>query len=539
MKKRKASQVDRTTPQGKRIAIIWTRVSTKEQAENNLSLETQEKACRDYANKHGIEVEKLMGGTNESAKQEGKLYNEMISYVSSHKHINTILVYSFDRFSRAGAEAIVTKAFLKSKGISVISVTQPTDPDSTSGTFMENMIFIFNQFENNLRKEKCTAGMIECLERGDWYSKPPMGYEKDNASASKHSLRINAEGTLIAKAFRWKADEELSDMEVIERLKALGLLLSKQQLSNIFHNPFYCGKIRHHLLGDKIVNGNHPAITDEETFNKVNGIQTHSGYTHSAGTPEIPLKQHLICPECGNHMSGYKRVKKAIKTDTTWTFWYYKCNTPGCKLNKKADLVHERYKESLGQFAIPEEIQGMVKEQITKIMREKSASDMQLESELKGRETSLQETKRKTMVRFGSGEIPSEVYNVTIDSINNQIEEVESRLRECKIAASNLSIDIDAIVATACKLGTLWEKGDFSEKQKIQNLAFPEGVKWDREKNIPRTDVENGALAVFRSISNSYKMEKAQKKDKPCDLSFLVAGRGLEICNAARANGKD
>ena len=528
MKKRKASQVDRTTPQGKRIAIIWTRVSTKEQAENNLSLETQEKACRDYANKHGIEVEKLMGGTNESAKQEGKLYNEMISYVSSHKHINTILVYSFDRFSRAGAEAIVTKAFLKSKGISVISVTQPTDPDSTSGTFMENMIFIFNQFENNLRKEKCTAGMIECLERGDWYSKPPMGYEKDNASASKHSLRINAEGTLIAKAFRWKADEELSDMEVIERLKALGLLLSKQQLSNIFHNPFYCGKIRHHLLGDKIVNGNHPAITDEETFNKVNGIQTHSGYTHSAGTPEIPLKQHLICPECGNHMSGYKRVKKAIKTDTTWTFWYYKCNTPGCKLNKKADLVHERYKESLGQFAIPEEIQGMVKEQITKIMREKSASDMQLESELKGRETSLQETKRKTMVRFGSGEIPSEVYNVTIDSINNQIEEVESRLRECKIAASNLSIDIDAIVATACKLGTLWEKGDFSEKQKIQNLAFPEGVKWDREKNIPRTDVENGALAVFRSISNSYKMEKAQKKDKPCDLSFLVAGRGLE-----------
>ena len=40
--------------------------------------------------------------------------------------------------------------------------------------------------------------------------------------------------------------------------------------------------------------------------------------------------------------------------------------------------------------------------------------------------------------------------------------------------------------------------------------------------HIPRTDVENGALAVFRSISNSYKIEKAQKKDKPCDLSCLV-----------------
>ena len=48
-------------------------------------------------------------------------------------------------------------------------------------------------------------------------------------------------------------------------------------------------------------------------------------------------------------------------------------------------------------------------------------------------------------------------------------------------------------------------------RQRIQDLAYPEGVNWSREDGIPRTDVENEALAVFRSISNSYKMEKAQK----------------------------
>ena len=112
--------------------------------------------------------------------------------------------------------------------------------------------------------------------------------------------------------------------------------------------------------------------------------------------------------------------------------------------------------------------------------------------------------------------------------INNQIEEVESRLRECKIAASNLSIDIDTIVATACKLGTLWKKGDFSEKQKIQNLAFPEGVKWDREKDIPRTDVENEALRVIRLLSRAYKDSKNEKAGKSFDFPALVAGEGLE-----------
>ena len=44
IKKRKSPKADRIAPGDKRIAVIWTRVSTKEQAEHNLSLGTQEKA---------------------------------------------------------------------------------------------------------------------------------------------------------------------------------------------------------------------------------------------------------------------------------------------------------------------------------------------------------------------------------------------------------------------------------------------------------------------------------------------------------------
>lgn len=124
---------NRTTLPKHKVAVIWTRVSTKDQADNNLSLETQEKACIRYAEQHGIEVASIKGQTNESAKTEGKLFREMISYVSIHRNINTILVYSFDRFSRAGAEGMVTKQYLKSKGVTVISVTQPIDNDNAAG----------------------------------------------------------------------------------------------------------------------------------------------------------------------------------------------------------------------------------------------------------------------------------------------------------------------------------------------------------------------------------------------------------------------
>lgn len=59
MKKKRNPRPDRTTAKERRVAVIWTRVSTKEQAEHNLSLETQEKACQDYAKRLGIEVVRI------------------------------------------------------------------------------------------------------------------------------------------------------------------------------------------------------------------------------------------------------------------------------------------------------------------------------------------------------------------------------------------------------------------------------------------------------------------------------------------------
>ena len=524
-KRKKKTTFDRTSGD-KRIAVIWTRVSTKEQADNNLSLDTQQKACRDYAAKNGIEIECLMGGTNESAKQEGKLYNEMITYVSRHRHINTILVYSYDRFSRAGAEAILTKAYLKAKGISVISVTQPIDSDSIAGEFMENMLFLFNQFENNLRKDKCTAGMIECLENGDWFSQPPLGYSIDRNSKVKHTLVINEMGRMLGQAFRWKAYEGLSNVEIIKRLEAQGFpkKIYAQRLTEVFHNPFYCGKIRHHLLGknpdgtDRIVQGNHPPIVDEATWKIANETESHIGYSHAAEVDGAPLKKHVICPVCGHYMTGYR--SKGL--------WYYKCNTDGCKCNKRADVMHDRYCDVLDSYSIPKELRSIVSEHAAQVLRIGEENQTEQMRILRARLTKLYSQKEEVMMRFGMGELPGDVYHLTVDNLTKRISEVEAELTEAENHSSNFSNTVDSAVAIACQLKSLWTNGNFEMRQEVQQMAFPEGIVWDRENCNYLTPKENQALVLFRSISDSYKGSKKQKKEKPFDFSSVVAERGLE-----------
>ena len=133
-----------------KVAALWTRVSTARQENENYSLENQKKVCYEYATAHGITIKREFGGKHESAATEGKMYKEMISEVAEDREINIILVYCFDRFCRTDLEGMMTKAYLKSKGIYVVSATQLTDPDSAQGELMENLYFIMSKFENQM-----------------------------------------------------------------------------------------------------------------------------------------------------------------------------------------------------------------------------------------------------------------------------------------------------------------------------------------------------------------------------------------------------
>ena len=48
--------------------VIYTRVSSKEQAENNTSLTSQKRYCEEYCKKNGYAIKAYFGGTFESAK---------------------------------------------------------------------------------------------------------------------------------------------------------------------------------------------------------------------------------------------------------------------------------------------------------------------------------------------------------------------------------------------------------------------------------------------------------------------------------------
>src|SRR5688572_3572923 len=82
-------------------AVIYCRVSTKEQAES-LSLQSQERACRQGCDREALDVVQVFIEAGESAKTSNRTQlARMLQFCQSARpRIDFVVVYRVDRFAR-------------------------------------------------------------------------------------------------------------------------------------------------------------------------------------------------------------------------------------------------------------------------------------------------------------------------------------------------------------------------------------------------------------------------------------------------------
>ena len=504
-------------------AIIYTRVSTKEQADTNTSLETQKKYCENYAKSNGYKVIGYFGGTYESAKSdERKEFKRMLKYVRQSGTVGYIIVYSYDRFSRTGSSAAQISQELNDQGIQVKAVTQEVDTTSAAGKFQQNLFYMFSQFDNELRKDKTITAMTDLLRKGYWLWNPPVGYinKKKYHKAVDWDIIPSKESKLIKKAFAWKLKAIYSNIEIIDKLQNLGMRIDERRLSEMFKNPFYCGVLVSKMIPGEIIEGKHKPLVSKEDFLKINSINTHHPTHHKAENDNLPLKQFIYCESCKLPLTGYLVKKKGL--------YYYKCRTKGCSCNKSAKSLHTYFAEDLKTYQLDPKYKDIVKDvmtytydNITKEIRTQKKSVKKTITELSTKIESIEE-------RYALGEINSAIYKKFKDKYESQKQELQSKIENPTLNSSNLELAIDKALNLSESLEKIWTEGDLKQKQKLQNLVFPSGLGYDKSNDRVRTPKVN---AIFGAIPILTKEISNIKNGEPIPVnqfSDLVTQKGFE-----------
>ncbi len=503
-------------------ALIYTRVSSKEQADTGNSLETQLKACEEYAARKGYNVLEHFGGTYESAKDdERKEFQRMLKFIKQHKNkVDTILVYTIDRFSRTGGNAIYLTENLQKAGVRLESCLHQIDTSTSSGELNQGILLLFGKFENQQRREKCMAGMVEALKKGYWMGKAPMGYDSVIRNGQQE-ITINKMGELIRLAFLMKAKEGKSNTAIIGKLKSMGLFLYNQTLTKIFRNPFYCGVITNKLLGTEVVEGKHESLISRAIFFKVNDIQLANpqGYTVQKEDENLPLRQHIKC-ECGTMFTGYEMKKKGLH--------YYKCNRIGCKCNKSAKSLHEQYLSLLKSYQIEPRLLPALKVALTGVFDELNEQHLAKQKEFKRQLTEVEKKLVKLEESYIFEGLNKALYEKFSVKLEGERKEIEAELEKAEKPLSNRKNFIELGLKMGVNLCESWEKGDFQEKRRVQTVVFPEGVIFDRENEGYRTPRVNTFFSLTALFSARLKEIKKGKTSSKTDFSLSVVHRGIE-----------
>src|SRR3989344_3723295 len=368
-------------------AVLYCRVSSKEQEEAGYSLPSQEKLLKEYADRKGFVITKTFSiAESASGAKQRKVFDEMIKFAEKNR-VTNILCEKVDRLTRNLKDAVAVNDWLEENPERQIHFVKTNLVIHTWAKTDEKFrwdieIVLAKKYIANLAEE-IRKGQKEKIAQGWLPTKPPLGYKTVGDKGRKTQAietEINKKGEevisgtarLIKKMFDLYAtgNYSLSKLEVALYEEGLrtrsGKKLGISRIHLLLSEPFYYGKIR---WNNELYQGKQEALIDKDVFDKVQTILKRKTKNPHWTKHNSLFKAKIHCEHC----SGL----------VTWELqkghWYGHCNNHGTyrKCPKKTYIREEKVEEQLiGFFETIAPKNNEVLEVIEEIVRQENAQNI-------------------------------------------------------------------------------------------------------------------------------------------------------------------
>ena len=350
-------------------ALLYVRVSSKEQEKEGYSLDAQEKLGYEYAGRRGFKIVK-MWKVSESAwnnKKDRVAFIQMVEYSKAHPEIEHIIFDITDRMTRNDFDKIKIVDLIQYHNKSIHFsrsnkiYNRASSPDDLFMLDIE--VAVAKKMSNDISR-KTRMGMLEKAEQGIFPSYAPLGYTNNKAT---RQLEINApQARYIKKAFDLMATGNYS-IEILARQLIKedcrtnrGAKVNKSTLAFVLKNPFYFGNF---VWKGKQYQGNHEPIINKATFDRVQMVLSGKRLPH-INRLNFAFNNLITCGECGCKVSGEQKHKPVDKTYT-----YYHCTFSKGRHPNRAYIPQNRlakmFEEPVRQIQVSDDFVDWMKEGLT------------------------------------------------------------------------------------------------------------------------------------------------------------------------------
>ena len=306
-------------PTGKR-AVLYARVSSREQEREGFSIPAQQAILKKYANDNGFAIVQEFIDV-ETAKKTGRTaFTQLLALLKKKgAKAPVVLVEKTDRLYRnlkdwvALDELKVDVHFVK-EGIVV------SEESRSSEKFIHGIkVLMAKNYVDNL-SEEVKKGMHQKCEEGHYPGMAPIGY-LNVREGGRSLLAVDPERALLVRnLFELYDRGEHSIQALADYARTSGLrgkkggLLGPAVIHNALRNPLYAGQFH---WGGKSYVGNDPALITWALFERVQARLDGHPYTRGR-SHDFAFAGLVTCGHCGGAVTAEIKKEKYV---------YYHCAT--------------------------------------------------------------------------------------------------------------------------------------------------------------------------------------------------------------------
>jgi site-specific DNA recombinase len=510
-----------------KIADLYIRVSTDEQADRGYSQRDQDERLHKYCEINSIQVRKVIYEDHSAKTFNRPAWTKLLVDLRKHRgHSDLILFTKWDRFSRNAGDAYQMISTLRRLGVEPQAVEQPLDLSIPENKMMLAFYLAAPEVENDRRALNTFHGMRRAKKEGRWMGIAPIGYiNRITESGKKYIAPKDIQGDIMRWVFNELANGKFNTEQIWKMAKERGLICSKNNFWVAIRNPVYCGIICIPKFKDEekfMVQGQHEPLISEALFYAVQDVldgRKRVKRTKIIADDNIPLRGFLVCPNCGRMLTA-----SASKGRNQY-YHYYHCSSD-CGIRYKAPEANAKMVDEIRKYVQPLPRLQLFKEVIVSVFKAKTHVQRNEVQQLKMQLEEANKILSKARELLLIGDIEADDYRTIKSESEEKINRLEAKLTASATDTTNIEPLWDKAISSISQLDVLYENGTVTQKRKIIGSMFPEKLTFDGFQY--RTTRINEALNLMLLINSKIQSKKNGTNLLNSDLSHQVTQLGFE-----------
>ena len=405
----------------KKVAGLYIRVSTEDQAREGFSLPEQEKRLRAMCEYKGYEIYKVYKDAGISAKTGNSRpgFEELLQDIRDKK-CNTIVVLKLDRLTRSVFDWEKIIRFLEENDAYLDCANDDINTTNANGKMISRILTSVSQNEIERTSERTKFGMVGAIKEGHIPHKAPFGYKHEN----KKLIPDEATKDQVIRIFNlyYQGNSYQTISNLYNKEKVFGKTNWKDStILKIIENPIYKGDFIH---GKRTKNPTYyedvvEPLISKELWEECQAQKKKNSRNYKRNEDYLFL-QKLKCPHCNRILAG-----KATRKKNGSIYYYYYCHD--CKINIKETDIEKEFDNFIEDI---QEYDSVVNQTLLPIIKTKLNNPKEkLIKELKEQQQK-QERIRKAYI---NGSFTIDEYDMEKDIVDKTIKDLEYKIRDCDI----------------------------------------------------------------------------------------------------------